>query len=394
MAATGRVGVPRDPSHLREMNKLLVRNVFRRDGPLTRVDAARISGLTKPTISAIVRELVDEDVLVELDEKVAVSSGISPRMYRYNNLAKLFAGVHIGVTTTDAMITDALGEQLGALSQPTPVRDAHGALDRAADLLRRCLNEHRLPHDRIAGVGVCLSGLVDTDAGRCLLAPNLGWKDVDVARYFETGAPVVVHNVIHAALEAEHREGAAVGVADTALLLEDNGVGMALMTRGQVYTGADGFAGELGHCKVPGAVEPCGCGGVGCLETRVSAQAVLRRAAGLLSPDLPPAQVFATLASSDDPAAAGLLRRVGEEVGSAAAWVVNLFNPRVLLLGGTFGSAGPVFEQAVASTISGHSLFDLARSVQVRSSRFPLTGAARGALLLARRRVDEMDEQR
>lgn len=388
-----RLGAPRDPSHLRESNKSLVRNVFRRDGPLTRTDVARISGLTKPTVSAIVRELLADGTIVESDQVRPAASGARPTVYEYNSFSRLFAGVHIGVNTTDVMIADGLGARIAVETFPTPHQAAHTALERAREVLRGLLTSRRLHHDRLAAVGVCVPGMVDTDTGRCLLAPNLGWRGIDVAAYFRELTPaVVVHNVIHAALEAEHLEGAAVGVGDAVLLFEDNGVGAALMARGSIYSGAYGLAGELGHCKLRGATEVCACGGVGCLETQVSAQAVLRRAGGLLPAGTEPAGVFAALAASDRPGATELLRTIGRELGEAAAWVVNITNPRLLLLGGTFAAGGEELAAGVWETFGTAALPELRHQLELRRSTLPVAGAVRGALLLARRRADESEQ--
>ncbi|GAB3873228.1 hypothetical protein GCM10027610_140040 [Dactylosporangium cerinum] len=152
------------------------------------------------------------------------------------------------------------------------------ALRMVAAEARAAIQSTALPTARLAAVGAVLPGLTDFHTGVCLLAPNLGWRDVPVRDILaaELGAPVYVHNAGQAAAVAENLEGAGGRVGDLALLYAGTGLSAGVLSDGRVFHGVGGTAGEIGHNAVPGNEEPCNCGKVGCLETVASGPAIVR----------------------------------------------------------------------------------------------------------------------
>jgi predicted NBD/HSP70 family sugar kinase len=258
-----------------------------------------------------------------------------------------------------------------------------GALASVVEQGRRVLAEWGVAATHLAGVGVAVPGLVEPESGVCLLAPNLGWERIDIVAGLAglTSSPVTVINVAQAVLAAEHREGCCRDATDAVLLYEDSGIGAALLVDGRLVRGARGIAGELGHCKLPGADGPCGCGGRGCLETVASVPAMLRRAASDLGVSVSGHQGMRQLAAL--PQAADLIRDAGRQLGHGASWVVNVLDPDVLVIAGGFLDAGEDFLRGLEEALAVEVLPDAMRHLAVRVSQLRDDAPIRGAVLLA-----------
>jgi predicted NBD/HSP70 family sugar kinase len=373
---------------MRAANRAVVLELVRRIGPLSRADVAKESGLAKPTASDIMEELVDDGFVVKLGMGPANRlGGRRPVLYEFDPRAWFVVGVDVAVQQVTIALADANGVEVGRSVIRTRRRagDAMRATGQAVEAL---LGAHGVAGTKIKAVSVSVVGMVDPASGACTLGPNLGWRDVDIPGLLAPYLPVVpeVHNVLEAVLVAEHLEGAAADVDDAVLLYDDNGVGAAILIGGRVHRGPDGLAGEIGHGKVPGGTERCGCGGIGCLETEVSTLAILRRAGAAQRGRV--ASVRA-IAESSDPAMHALLAEVGSELGHAASWLVSFVNPRVVLLAGGFLSCGPRLAESVAATLERELLPELAATVELRPSALGAEAPVRGALLLALRSSSE-----
>jgi len=373
---------------MRATNRGVVLDLIRREGPLSRADLAKISGLAKPTTSDIMEELVRERLVFELGVGPAGRvGGRRPVLYQFNPQAWYVVGIDVEVERTTIALADATGAETartGIATRRRPV-EAFRAVGGAVDEL---LGEHRVSRAKVAATSVSVPGLVDPASGVCVLAPNLGWRDVDVPGLLEPSLerPPEVHNVVEAVLFAEHLEGAAKDVDDAVLLYDDNGVGAAILIEGRIHRGPQGMAGEIGHCKLAGASRRCACGGVGCLETEVSTAAILRRAGRRGGARRH--EALSALARSDDPAVVSLLDSVGQQLGHAGAWLVNLTNPEVVVIAGGFLDVGPRLFESVESTIRREALPELGRTVEVRRSALGSDAAIRGTVLLALRSTE------
>ena len=365
---------------LRLLNRGAVLDVIKREGPISRVAVARRTALTKPTVSAIVEELAADGMLSEIGIGVASpAGGRRPVLYSFNAASYCLLGVHVGVEAVAVALADGAGVELARTAEPTP-RDPESALRLALRLGGDLAGDATGP---LRSVGVVVPGLVDHRHGTCLLAPNLGWRDVNVSALVgaDTDAAVAVHNVAQAVLAAEHLEGAVRAHQDVVLLYEDRGVGAAILAEGRLYHGARGIAGELGHSKTAAGTQRCGCGGVGCLETEVAAPAVLRRVRRLTRSR---PRDLAAVARRDDPVLQGLLLDVGRELGRAAALLVNVLNPQAVVLAGGFLDAGPRLVDGVREAIASDALAESAAEVEILQSALGGDGPVRGAVLLAR----------
>jgi len=373
---------------MRELNRSLVLDVVKHASPISRAGIAKETKLAKPTVSAIVDELLGEGLVHEIGVgSTTTEGGRPPILLEFNTRSEFSVGVHIGVHVTHVVVADARGEALAREELPTPVGvSAVSALEGVASVVAELLAGAKAPRRKLAGIGVCVPGLVDPEAGVCLLAPNLGWHDVPVAEVLAAavggGVAVHVHNTAQACAVAETLEGAAKGSKDAVLLYAGTGVGAGIIVGERLYPGSAGIAGEVGHFRVQGVETPCSCGKIGCLETVVSVPAVLAaaRAAGVPGDSL---EEVVAAAQAGDEGAVQVLADAGRRLGTAASWLVNLLNPDVLVVGGALAEAGDLVLEPLRAAVMEDALPQSVARVSIRPWQLGQDAKVRGAVLVA-----------
>jgi predicted NBD/HSP70 family sugar kinase len=389
VASTGKVG----HQSMRRVNRSVVLDLIRETDSISRPELARRSGLTKPTVAAIVDELIRADVVRELGYTESAGAGGRPaRLLELNADAAAYLGVEFGVEETLIAIADGRGAIRSVVTSPT-IKNPDRAIAALPELVGGALKASRLPRARLQAVGACVPGLVDQTSGQCKLAPNLGWKEVPLRSQLERTLrrPVVVTNITQTAAIAEGRLGAARGVQAFIWLYLGSGVGSGIVLKGRPFTGTRGFAGEIGHCRISDKDVSCGCGKSGHLESFASKNAVIeaaRRAArehptsrlAQMEPIRELAPLF-DAAREGDRAANAVLARLGDDVAKGVAYLVNVVDPQMIVLGGSVGTAGPVLVEHVSRALTRHALFP--EAVRVVHSSLGDRAALIGSVLLA-----------
>src|SRR3989441_346742 len=217
---------------------------------------------------------------------------------------------------------------------------------RVVAAVAEALKEDGTATRRVRALGIGLPGPVDPAAGLVISPANLpGFRNVPLNRILTraTGIPSYLHHDAHLAALGEHRRGAARGASDMIYVTVSTGIGAGLLLRGELYAGAHGIAGEVGHIVVQRDGPLCTCGNRGCLEAIASGTGIAR-AASELAPgtpgsalhglDHPHAEDVARGARSGDELANAILENAGTYLGLAMGTLVNLFNPQLIVLGG------------------------------------------------------------
>lgn len=357
-------------------------------GPVSRTDLVELTGMTKSTIFVVTEELAAAGLITESGLRDSgARGGRRAALLSADPAAHLVAGAHVGVNKTTIAVADALGRILDSRVVPTQRRSPEVMLGQVADLVVELAEAHG-GRSRVGAVGVVLPGLVDRHSGVCVLAPNLGWRQVACAELLSARleAPVFVHNTVQAMAVAEMAQ-LRTERTTLAMLYVGTGVGAAVVTDDLLVCGSAGLAGEIGHLVVPGGAERCACGRTGCLETLVSGPAIVRRARalGLRSPDgraLTPAGV-GELARAGDGAARDLIAAVGSDLGLAARILVQLTNPATLVLSGSVSELGELLLGPVRESVEGECQPELTQELVIRRSLLDADGTLRGALTIA-----------
>jgi len=249
-------------------------------------------------------------------------------------------------------------------------------------------------------VGFGIPSLVERATGLSRWSNHLALDDFDLAAEVSrrVGLPVVVDNDASAAVLAEHRFGAAKGTNHAALVALGTGIGGGLVLGGQVYRGAHGFAGEIGHMVVDheGADCPGDCPGRGCLEALASGRAIGRAGerAAAVAPDTElgrhlgehgavPGDLVTELALAGDAGSRAVLAEVGRRLGAGLTGLVNLLDPEVVVVGGGAAAAGELILGPAREVVAACALPPVADRVRIVAAAFGEEAGMLGAALLA-----------
>jgi predicted NBD/HSP70 family sugar kinase len=324
------------------------------NGPLSRSDLVARTGLTRSAIRGLIGELAAADLVSEERAIPLGTPGRPSPLVRLNPDAAVVLALEIAVDSLAAALVGLGGEVFELLRVERP--RGHSTVDDVvADLseLADTIQGRHPTTEPLIGVGVTVVGLVRRTDGLVAMAPNLGWRDVPLvdvlADALHTTVPIWIANDAELGALAEVRRGAAVGEDDILYISGEVGVGGGAIVDGRPLLGAAGYAGEVGHIPVNPNGTACRCGSVGCWETEVGEGALLRRAGH--PPGGGPDAVEAVIAEARDgsPAALSAFDDVGHWLGIGLAGLINMLNPRLVLLGGRFGRIHPF----VATTLEG-----------------------------------------
>lgn len=382
-------GATRDS--LRRHNLSAVLSRVHLAGPQTRSALTTTTGLNRSTIGALVAELVDLGLVEEAEPESTGAAG------RPSPLVRPTRG-RVGVLAVDIAskwLTVAVGGLGGTLDGTlhrevdNDDRSYEDTLAELGDMVEEVRGA--LPAGmRLLSVGVAAPGVVRTHDGFVHVAPNVAWRErplgADVARLLGDELAVVVNNEAHLGARAEHLRGAGVGVDDLIYLSSEIGVGGGAIIEGHLQVGADGYSGEIGHIPVntgPDATR-CRCGSIGCLEAETGALALLHLVgqadAHHLSTEV--GRVIAR-ATNGDPVAREALEEIGRRLGRGLAGMVNLLNPRRIVLGGYFGEGLEWLRPGIDPELRLHALDPHLAGVSVVPAALRETSALIGAAEVA-----------
>ncbi|TWJ26270.1 ROK family protein [Micromonospora endolithica] len=385
---------------LRELNLALVLDrIAAAARPPSRADLAARTGLTRATVSAVVEDLIAGRLVSEADPTPRNGAGRPARGLVLAGDGPAGLGLEANVDYLAACVVDLAGRVrhhtvLRADLRPLAPADALARLVGLAAAARADAADQGLT---LAGAALAVPGLVD-DAGLVRLAPNLGWRDVDVPALLAGHPPLtervdgvpalVVDNEANLAALGELHAGVA-GPASFLHISGEVGIGAGIMLDGTLFRGARGWSGEIGHIPVQPDGRPCRCGGRGCLEQYAGQEAVLL-AAGLAGADLPAdtaAARLTELAEAGDRATLDALAEAGTALGVTVAGVVNLLDLDTVVLGGGYAPLAPWLRPPVLAEVSRRVLTAAWSPVTVRPAVLGSEAAVVGAAGSVVRRI-------
>lgn len=386
--------VPRDDigqrsETVRRSNLSAIVRALHEGGTLSRSELVARTGLTRSAIRGLIGELVAGGLVVEEGAAHLGTPGRPSPLVRVEPRGGVVLALSIAVDSV-AVALVGLGGTVFEIERADRPR-GHSTVEAVVADLADLSRDLRARHPDVGlpiGVGVAVVGVVRRADGMVSLAPNLGWRDAPLgerlAASLAFGVPVSVANEADLGVLAEHRRGEAVGVDDVLYLSGEVGVGGGLIVDGRPLTGAAGFGGEVGHvpCDPNGA--RCRCGSVGCWETLVGEDALLRLAGRPTASGRAAVDDVLAAAATGDPAALFALAEIGRWLGIGLAGLVNILNPRLVVLGGLFGRIHPFVRETVEDELDRRALPGPRALVRLAPARLgvdaPLLGAAELAL--------------
>jgi predicted NBD/HSP70 family sugar kinase len=366
------------------------------EGPLSRQELGRDTGLSAGSISNVVGELIADGMVEEAG--AVESDGGRPRMllqvapgYGY------VVGVDVGETRVRVELFDlALTERAAA---DLPLSDSGHDVDHVVRLalrgIRTVVREAGIDDREVLGVGIGVPGIVaHTDpaaapgdgAGIVVHGQTIGWDAVPFGRLLRAGTslPLFVDNGAKTLGQAEMWFGAGRGSDNVVIALIGSGVGACVVADGKPYHGASSSAGEWGHTTLRVGGRTCRCGSRGCLEAYVGAEALLARWPGAPEGASEETALAALLAAADtDPAADALLAEAAEYLGAGIADLINLFNPQRIVIGGWAGLLlGPRILPAVRDVAASYALRQPCAQTSIELGRLGTDAVTVGAATL------------
>ena len=329
----------------RAINQFTILNLIRGAGSISRVEIAERSGQSRASVTNITAKMIEQGLILE--EKC----GCKPRrgrrriMLSLNPDAAYVVGVKISEFQVSFAVVDFVGEIRSSLIMPIRVseRPEEVLADIIEDGIRHCVEEAKLRLADVSGVGLAVSGFVDSSSGTCLWTPlKKGKSHIRSLVGKRLNMDVYIENDANSVTVAAQWFGQGKGVDNFVVVTVEHGVGMGIVIDGKLYRGAAGIGAEFGHLVIVPGGEPCRCGKKGCIEAYACDGSILRMAKEVLSrrrgptPDLDTLTIedVTRMAREGDTGLKKLLRKGGEILGQGVAGLIQIFNPeRVIVMG-------------------------------------------------------------
>jgi predicted NBD/HSP70 family sugar kinase len=362
--------------------RLVVRTLYDL-GPISRAEIARLTGLTRTTVSDVIATLLDDGVVREIGRGPS-SGGKAPILLEVDDDARLVVGLDLGEEHFAGSLVNLRGEIRRTVELAVDGRDGDAALGLVFDLLDQLLEGSTAP---LLGIGIGTPGLVDSRTGTIRRAVNLDWRDLPlgeiVAERYDV--PVNVANDSQAAALAEYTYAGGDRVPNLIAIRVGRGVGAGLILRGALFQGDGSGAGEIGHVVVDDDGDLCRCGRSGCLETVAGMRAVEARAARATGR---PTDIAAIRRAVDagEPWAISIADAAGAALGTSIAGLIGALDVRRIVLLGPVTDLGDPWLAAVRREATGRALALLADDIEIDVARPTTNVVVRGAsaLLVAR----------
>jgi predicted NBD/HSP70 family sugar kinase len=398
----------------RTYNQQLVLKTIYDHGQISRAEVARLTKLTRVTVSEIVSGLLEKGIVAEVGRGPS-AGGKTPILLSVVDDAYHLIGVDLASDELHGAVVNLYGDIRYSLSIPLKGQNSaqkagqdsaleggqngDGTLFQVYSLIDALIASTDNP---ILGIGIGTPGLLDTTRGVVRRAVNLGWIDLPLGSLLQARyqIPVYIANDSQVTALAEHIFGGGRGDNNLAVIKVGRGIGAGIILNGQLFQGDGSGAGEIGHIGFIQNGELCRCGNVGCIETIGSALAIVRRVQSLVRTQSGSLlnQTFASSPSeitfeeilkafeAGDPLARQVALEAGHALGFAAACLINLLNMRRILLVGSVTRFGQPWLDAVREEMIKHSLTILARETEVSYGELGENAVILGAsaLLLTR----------
>ncbi len=324
---------------IRDINRQIILNYVREEGPISRADIARVTELQRSTVSLIVDELLGADLVEEIEGES--SGGRPPQLLSLKTTKAVALGVDLGKEITIVGTSDLSGRLLEKREFATS-SDFNLTINNVIEASKYFIDKN---DGSIEGIGISLPGLVESWKGKVVNIPHLGWYHPAIAETIEeaTGLPVIVENDTNAAALAELWLGRPEisNVRDFVVVLIHQGIGTGIVFDGQIYRGKDGVAGEFGHMTI-GSNAPiaCAAGRYDCWEAFASERSALARYSKLCGNQNGSAEKdFSTLVElglNGDIHAQTALKQTAHYIGLGISNLVQGLSPELTIVAGAF----------------------------------------------------------
>lgn len=380
---------------LKAYNETGILDLIRTGKGISRADISKETGLSPTAAGAIVSSLIEKGYIHETGTGES-KGGRKPVLLELKQDSYYSVGLDVDVDSILFILMDITGKVAYEGSVVLADNAPTAAAAKAAGCIRELVSKWSIERERLLGIGVSVPGMVDAASHRIVLAPNLGWEDVDFGALLkeQIGLPVYIENEAMASAICENWLGACQNDSNFVCVNIKSGIGAGIFAGGKPYRGADGSAGEVGHIVVDENGPRCGCGNHGCLETIVSTGRIIEKARRMVRKGIESRlsrientedirlDDIAQAARAGDDAAKDLLNEAAVYLGIALSNLVNTLNPSKIVLGKNFTVYGDLVMETLRGVIDRKALKRPASGVDIIMSEIGERVSTLGAAIV------------
>ncbi|MBN2765777.1 MAG: ROK family transcriptional regulator [Paludibacteraceae bacterium] len=380
--------------------KLNILRYFINNGENTLPELGREMEVSVPTVTKLVGELIEDGFVIDFG-KVETNGGRRPNIYGLNPDSGCFLGVDIKRFKVNLALINFKGELVNEIvSQAFLYENTEESFNALCDIINEYVDGLSLPKKKILSVGINMSGRVNTQTGHSYSMYYFNERPLSEIFQERLGMHVTIDNDSRSMTYGEFMNGVVKDEKNIFFINVSWGLGMGIIVDGKLYYGKSGFSGEFGHIPVFDNEIICHCGKKGCLETEASGSFIYRRFlekiaegnSSILNPKLQKGQQLVLediidAAINDDILAIELIEEVGNNLGKQIAVLINLFNPELIVVGGSLASTGDYLLLPVRSAVKRYSLNLVSRDTQIKLSKLGDNAGVIGACLMSRSKL-------
>lgn len=383
---------------MKSLNRTLILNIIRKDGPISRAEIAKQAKLTPPTVTNVVHELLQTQ-LVKEREMGASTGGRKPILLTINSESFYVIGVDVGIRHLRVVTADLHATITNEIEAPIPEGvGKKELLQLLVEQVHRIIQHADLPKKKIIGIGIGMHGVVDAKEGIALYAPNFDLQDIPIKSVLEKEfqIPVKVENDAKALALGEKWFGYGINTQNMVCLNVGNGIGAGIIIDDKLFNGMNGIAGEIGHTAIDLNGPKCSCGNYGCLQALAAGDAIRKRALAeikrgrkskiveVVDGDLSKidGKIVHQAATLGDDLAKEVLKQSGQYLGVGIANLINLMNPDLVVISGGVSKAGEFILDPIKRLVEERVLNMEAKGTDIFLSKLGDRGTVIGALTL------------
>jgi len=319
---------------IHNLNQGSIFKIIHRHGPITRKELAENTSYSAATITNHVKKLIEEEYVIET-EKGSSNGGRKPVYIKVNPQKGYMLSLNIGVNHSQLYLFDLAFEILeGKNIDIDHEQDAEFNLLKIKAEIEKLLEKHQIKREKILGLGVGVPALINREHNSLEFAPNLGWHDLEIPKFYSQyfDFPVLLENEAKAAVIGE-KEFIYPDIENLVFVSINEGIGCGILLDGKLYTGASGNAGEFGHLIIDSDGPKCHCGNDGCWETLASESFLRDEVKRYLKKDLSIDQIY-ELDFEKDEKLRSIIERSGCNIGIGLVNIINSLSPEHIVIGG------------------------------------------------------------
>lgn len=373
------------------------------NGPSTITNLSKELDLSVPTVTKFINEMCEEGYIDEYG-KQGTNSGRRPSLYGLNSDSAYFIGVDIKRFAVNIGLMNFKGDMVDLkMNIPYYFQNTQTGLEELCKLIAKFIKRIDIPKEKILNVNINISGRVNPVSGYSHSWFNFEERPLTDVIADRIGCKVTIDNDTRAMTYGEFLQGNIHGEKNILFVNMSWGLGVGIIINGDIYTGKSGFSGELGHIPAYNNEILCHCGKKGCLETEASGSALhrilLERIANgeqsILSDRIHDEERPLTLdeiieaINKEDFLCIEIIEGIGQKLGKYIAALINLFNPELVVIGGTISQTGDYILEPVKTAIRKYSLNLVSQDSTIALSKLKDKAGVMGACLLARSRTFE-----